>query len=233
MNRFEVEKALVVVLLSLVLRCDRKATTSGGEPAASASAAAVASAPPTPAAAPPVPPAEPETTAKDAGPDEWYACRKAEDCVVVPEGRCCTPCDPVAFRGYTSVHSKHKKDFIAHEGCAATTCPACPVPDLHTPRSDSNFFARCKEGRCVAVDLRYSPYSQCKTHQDCALRRGVGCCEGCGDKELVTFNPASSLLADVCPTKAKCPPPTATCLSNRSPLRSAECVAGYCQLSDN
>jgi hypothetical protein len=169
---------------------------------------------------------------KDAGPAEWYACTKPDDCVVVPEGRCCTPCDPVAFRGYTAVNAKHKADFVAHEGCASTTCPTCPVPDLHNPRSDSNFLAQCREGKCVAVDLRYSVYSQCKTHADCTLRRGVGCCESCGDKDLVTFNPASSLLADMCPTKTKCPPTSPACLANRSAHRASECVAGFCQLAD-
>jgi hypothetical protein len=189
-----------------------------------------------PEAAPPTPPAaaeEPPAAPKDAGPDEWYTCKKPEDCVVVPEGRCCTPCDPVAFRGYTAVNVKHKADFAAHEGCARTTCPTCPVPDLHNPRSDSNFLALCRDARCVAVDLRYSPYSQCKTHADCALRRGVGCCEACGDKDLVTYNPQSSLLSEMCPTKVKCAPPSPACLANRSPLRASECVAGYCQLADN
>jgi hypothetical protein len=220
-------RAIVLVTLALGIHCESRKSETVPTPPAPAAPAAFEAAPPPPAAG------EAPAAAKDAGPDEWYACAKPDDCVVVPEGRCCTSCDPVAFRGYTAVSVKHKTAFAAHEGCAAATCPTCPVPDLHTPRSDSNFLAMCRRGRCVAVDLRYSPYSQCATHADCALRRGVGCCEGCGDKDLVTFNPKSALLADMCPAKVKCAPPSPACLANRGAGRAAECVAGYCQLADN
>jgi len=226
-------RAIVLVTLALGLHCETKKSETTQAPATTVPAPAPPPAPAQPEAAPGVAAEEAPAAPKDAGPDEWYTCKKADDCVVVPEGRCCTSCDPVAFRGYTAVSSKHRSDFAAHEGCARATCPVCPVPDLHNPRSDSNFLAMCREGRCVAVDLRYSPYSECKTHADCALRRGVGCCESCGDKDLVTYNPKSSLLLDVCPSKAKCPPLSPACVANRSPLRAAECVAGYCQLADN
>jgi hypothetical protein len=166
-------------------------------------------------------------------PAEWFACSGPDECVVVPEGRCCTPCDPVAFQGYTAVNTRHRADFARQQGCATTPCPACPAPDPRIPRSDSNFFALCREGRCVAVDLRYSAYSACKTHADCRLKHGTTCCDGCGDNELVTFNPASTLMADLCPVKPECPPPSSACLANRSPGRAAECVVGYCQLADN
>ena len=236
MNRSIQARALVAAVLFAGLHCDRSKPTPSAEnsdplakqaPSAAPSAAApveeMASAAPTASSAPP----------KDAGPDEWYACNKPQDCVLVSEGRCCAPCDPVLFAGYTAVNAKHKAHFVAHEGCSAATCPKCPTPIAGMPRSDANFFPLCRDGRCVAVDLRYSKYSVCQTHKDCALRFGLGCCQGCGDRDLVTFNPASSLDADLCPTKPKCPPPSAKCLADRNPNRAAECVGNYCQLTDN
>src|SRR5438045_1427026 len=119
------------------------------------------------------------------GPDEWYTCKKPEECTLVYENECCLPdCDPLSFAGYVAVNAKHRADFVGHIGCADAKCARCPTPMPDVPRSDANFFALCQQGRCTAVDLRYSKYNECKTVKDCALRFGLGCCEACGDKDL-------------------------------------------------
>src|SRR5881275_3118123 len=94
-------RAMACVIGALGLHCDsRKATNATPsvelEPIANAGSTASA---------------EPPIATKDAGSLEWYACRHASECTVVPEGRCCTPCDPVAFQGYTAVNSQHRADF--------------------------------------------------------------------------------------------------------------------------
>jgi hypothetical protein len=38
----------------------------------------------------------------------------------------------------------------------------------------------CVNGQCVVQDLRTSPLTACMTSQECRLRSGTGCCEGCG-----------------------------------------------------
>jgi hypothetical protein len=223
----------LVVLIALI-HCDqRKATstsstsaplTQGDSSAAAASSKPAESAPAASAAAP----------AKDAGSPEWYACKKPEECMVIYEDGCCTPqsCDPLIFKGYTAINTKYRTEFVAHIGCAQAKCN-CPPPSPSIPRSDSNFFALCQQGRCVAVDLRRSKYSECQTAKDCALRFGLGCCEGCGDKDLVTYNPKSTLAAEICSTKhPKCPPVDPACLAKRQSWQSAECVVNQCQLSD-
>src|SRR5262252_7031820 len=109
------QRVIVLVTLALGIRCDsRKSSPATG---ATEPLPRVIHEPAPVAAAPAAPDEEAPTTPSDAGPAEWYACRKPDDCAVVSEGRCCTPCDPVAFRGYTAVNTKHKADFAAHEGC--------------------------------------------------------------------------------------------------------------------
>jgi hypothetical protein len=166
-------------------------------------------------------------------PADWFACKTAQDCTVVYETSCCVPdCDPLLFAGYVAVNSKHRADFIGHIGCTDVQCKKCPTPLPDVARSDSNFFALCQQGRCEAVDLRYSKYSRCETVNDCKLRFGLGCCEACGDKDLVTYNRSSTLEAELCPTKAKCPPLPPECKKLRSSHQHPECVLNYCQLGD-
>ena len=199
----------VVLLLSMLVSCsscDKRETSpappSASQPLLRGAGSATVSAPTIGAASSASASAETPPPPKDAGPDEWYSCTKNEDCVLAFEGRCCpTSCDPVGFDGYTAVSAKYKAQFVAHEKCAEVKCPTCPPPFLGNPRNDANFFPLCKSKRCVAVNLRESPYSQCKTTRDCKMRFGIGCCEGCGDKDLVVYNPASTLEADTCPVK--------------------------------
>jgi hypothetical protein len=224
--------AMLALIAPLVfLGCDRKDSAPKNES-------------PEPSSAPspqPVQTAEPVATAwvdpnpirpVDAGPPDWYKCQRPDDCVVVPAGRCCALCNPIPFEGYSAVHVKHKDDFMAFQGCATTTCEPCPPRQKGVPRSDTNFFALCEKHRCVAIDLRYSKYSQCKTNADCGVRWGLGCCEGCGDEDLVIYNPKSTLNADVCPVKRKCPPTPPECLAERRPSNGGECAGGFCQHHD-
>jgi hypothetical protein len=221
----------ILVLVVGSIHCDKKP-----EPIANTSESIGAKNAPAPASSTTdASPVAPSTRAKDAGPapETWYACRKADDCTMVPEGDCCPACDPLIFAGYTAVNAKHKDDFLAHEGCNTVTCPKCPPLSPQVPRSSSNFFVLCQKGRCVATDLRMSKYTECKSDDDCKMRWGLRCCDGCSDSELVAYNPASSLLSDICPPKKpQCPPVTPACAADRSPRDHAYCVGGYCQLSD-
>jgi hypothetical protein len=227
MNRWSsIRSVLVPVTLSLAaLHCKDHASTT------TASTSEAVKQPDSNDATPPIPSAS--AAPKEPPPAEWFACTKNEDCVLVNHGRCCAPCDPLNFAGYyTSVNAKFKSEHVAYEGCDKARCPECPPIVNDYPRADSNFFALCQEKRCVAVDLRFSKYSECKSAKDCVWRFGLGCCEGCGDSELVTYNPASSLEHDICPTKPRCPPVTAACRARRHPQQPPECVVNRCQLSD-
>ena len=236
MNLWKRASAVVPILAFGVLHCDNKkaATEQRAEPLAARSATSSGLAD---AAAPSASidaSMSRNVPAKDAGPapESWYSCQKADDCVLVPERNCCRPCDPLEFSGLAAVNVKHKDDFLSHEGCADAKCPACPDLGLDLPLSSANFFVLCEKNRCVAADLRFSKYTKCAANSDCKLRWGLRCCDGCSDNELVTFNPKSSLLSDICPAKKPlCPPPSPECLAHRHSYE-AECSAGNCQLAD-
>jgi hypothetical protein len=233
MSTFQTRRAMTLVILFGLCGCDRKSAPTN-EPMSSHDAdPAVLAAPPVDTGKSVAPSTRDTNPIRpiDAGLPDWYKCKVPQDCVVVSAGRCCAPCDPIQFVGYSAVNVAHKDDFMAYQGCANATCP-CPSRVQNVPFSDANFFALCQQHRCVAVDLRYSQYAQCQSSADCALRRGLGCCEGCGDAELVTYNPKSTLLADICPVKRKCPPATPECRAMRNPSAAGECAAGYCQLAD-
>src|SRR4051794_231074 len=102
--------ALAVSLAGL--HCDsRKAGTTATDSGAStqptvsgSSAGAALSAAPTASVAAP----------RDAGPDEWYQCKKNQDCELVNQGRCCEPCNPSNFEGhYSAINSKFKAEYAA------------------------------------------------------------------------------------------------------------------------
>jgi hypothetical protein len=225
--------AVTLVILYGLGGCNRKDAPTTGPTSNPDAGPQVVAAPPVDTGEPMVPSARDPDPIRpiDAGPPDWYTCKVPQDCVVVPAGRCCARCDPIQFVGYSSVNVAHKDDFMAYQGCANTTCP-CPPRAQNIPYSDANFFALCQQHRCVAVDLRRSQYAQCKSSADCGLRWGLGCCEGCGDSELVTYNPKSTLLADICPVKRKCPAVTPECRAMRHPSAAGECAVGYCQLTD-
>jgi hypothetical protein len=215
-----------------VLACDSKKldtaqTTS--EPQSQQTDAAAAAALPSGSSAPPAPPG----WIKGDDPPEWLACSKPQDCTLVNFGQCCAICNPFHFEGhYTSINRKFKDDYAARHGCNEVKCPQCPPEQPDYPRTSANFFSLCQEGRCQAVDLRFSKYEACTTAKDCVFRFGLGCCEGCGDHDLVTYNPASGLDRDVCPQKPKCPHVSAECRGYRRPQQPPECVVERCQLSD-
>jgi hypothetical protein len=228
LNIWKWTRPAAAMVMIATIHCSRKATTasSSSTPLAKEDNNGAASSTRAPAA-------EPPPLAKGPGPSEWYACKKSEECAVMYEDHCCMPdCDPLVFKGYTAINAKYRTEFVARLGCSNTKCDCPPIPE-GIPRSDSNFFALCQQSRCVAVDLRRSKYAECETAKDCALRFGLGCCEGCGDKDLVTYNPKSTLTAEICSTKEpKCPPVPPACLAKRHSYQNAECAVNYCQLSD-
>jgi len=168
----------------------------------------------------------------DGAQDDWFACSRSTDCILIPASGCCGACHPMSIAESVAISLKHASAFRASKGCAGVDCEACPAlgPD---PQIESNFLALCDAGRCSAVDLRFSKYAACSSTADCVLQWGFGCCEGCDDSEVVALNPAAGLSAELCPVAAPCVPPSPGCLARRNPLRAAECTGAHlCQLSD-
>ena len=113
------------------------------------------------------------------GNPNYDACQVATDCVLGSTG-CCGVCDGANVTAH---------DFTAYNGqyeaqvnpCAAgdVACGACPpVEPLQNTRQF--FVPDCVRGECIVQDIRESDVTACKTDNDCRLRSGTGCCEGCG-----------------------------------------------------
>ncbi len=148
------------------------------------------------------------------------ACENNTDCVI--DHGCCGFCGIDSSDELAAVNAEYAS-FRAPE-CALVDCEFCPIPeDL------GNFGARCNEGTCEVYDVRKSDLSACKTSDDCRLRAGLNCCEGCGETNWVAVSAdhervEKELCGDM---PASCPP----CLPIEPERTIATCdEGGHCRV---
>lgn len=126
------------------------------------------------------------------GGSEPKACRLPSDCAIVPVG-CCAVCDGpnvsiAQFTAYNELYADQYRCSVAQDAAPApggagiglpAPCTPCaaPVPGQGTLKY---FVPDCVQGQCVVQDLRTSPLTACMSDQECRLRNGTSCCEGCG-----------------------------------------------------
>ncbi|WP_437667202.1 BPTI/Kunitz domain-containing protein [Sorangium sp. So ce1182] len=152
------------------------------------------------------------------------ACAAPGDCVLAPP-RCCASCDPVDASAFVAIHRDAVADFWNASGCGETPCAQC-TDVSEAERTSQYFAAACESGRCVVVDVRESPLTECAQDADCALRDGVGCCESCDGKGIVAVNQSADLRALVCPEEpVACPP----CAPVYPEGMTAVCSEGRCK----
>ncbi|WP_438016267.1 BPTI/Kunitz domain-containing protein [Sorangium sp. So ce315] len=151
-------------------------------------------------------------------------CAAPGDCVLASP-RCCASCDPVDARAYVAIHRDATDDYWASTGCGDVACAPCP-PVSEADSTSQYFTAACESGRCVVLDVRESPLTECTKDTDCVLRDGVGCCEGCDGKGVVALNQSADLRALVCPEGfGACPP----CAPVYPEGMTAVCAEGRCK----
>jgi hypothetical protein len=100
---------------------------------------------------------------------EETRCEISMDCTVVPV-ECCGHCGDATLADLTAIRRDHLEEFT--RPCQLVDC-ACATT---TPAWAA---ATCSQGRCVAVDIRETEYTECTLETDCVLRRGLDCCENC------------------------------------------------------
>ncbi len=154
-------------------------------------------------------------------------CEAAGDCVLASP-RCCASCDPgVDAQAFVAIHRDATTDFWNATMCVDVACSPCQEVS-EAERTAQYFTAACESGRCVVLDVRESPLTECTQDADCALRDGLGCCEECGGKGIVALNQSADLGAIVCPEGfGACPP----CAPVFPEGMKAACVEGRCQPS--
>jgi Kunitz/Bovine pancreatic trypsin inhibitor domain len=145
------------------------------------------------------------------GNPNYDSCKLPSDCVVTGTG-CCGICDSANI----SVHDliAYNKQYasllqcglaldIAAGGSASAgvaapiACAPCPAP-LPGQGTRQYFVPDCVARQCVVDDLRTSPVTACKTSDECKLRHGTGCCEGCGSSDLISVRNDGSFEKLVC-----------------------------------
>ncbi|WP_233561997.1 BPTI/Kunitz domain-containing protein [Sorangium cellulosum] len=160
------------------------------------------------------------------GAPDMDTCASAGDCVLASP-RCCASCDPVDASAFVAIHREASADYSVATGCGDVACAPCP-PATEAERTSQYFTAACESGRCVVLDVRESPLTECTQDADCALRDGVGCCEGCDGTGIVALNQSADLASIVCPEGfGACPP----CAPVYPAGMTAKCSEGRCQPS--
>ncbi|WP_437673980.1 BPTI/Kunitz domain-containing protein [Sorangium sp. So ce131] len=158
------------------------------------------------------------------GSPDMDACEAPSDCVLAATDTC-SPCDPVEARSFAAVNRAMKQQYDDAIGHSDAVCEACPEI-VEAERTAQYFTATCERGRCVVLDVRTSPLTECSEDADCRLRDGVGCCEGCDGRGIAALNRSVDLEALVCsPDFGACP----ACAPQYPEGMRAVCSAGRCQ----
>jgi hypothetical protein len=140
------------------------------------------------------------------GTPNYDACEVASDCVLAPNG-CCGVCDGLNVSGhdFRAFNKAHLQEASACPN-ADVACGPCPVPEGGGVAR--YFVANCVNKECVVEDIRKSDVTACNSANDCVLRSGTGCCEGCGGpNDFVSVRNDGSLEELVCgPVQLPCDP---------------------------
>jgi hypothetical protein len=168
--------------------------------------------------------------------DNTQECASNTDCVLISGSCCSCGSDPVS--SYIAINSLYASQY--QNRCNGVDCAGCPV-STSADNPVNYYVATCARaigtdlpgvaippGHCVAVDLRATDVTACKSASDCSLRAGTGCCGGCGAGMPVAINSSKEpeLEQDVCGNE-----PTAC--NDCAPLfpgYSATCSGGHCSV---
>jgi hypothetical protein len=148
-------------------------------------------------------------------------CTQPSECTVV-DVSCCASCQPTAA-DLVAINSSKTLEYFNQRACTDAICDPCNSDGL----SDRTFFgASCDQGRCVVFDARQNALTECNVSDDCKLRAGLGCCEGCGGNP--SFTVAVSKDADLESLVCGAPVPCPQCGQIFPSDFKADCVDGRC-----
>lgn len=161
------------------------------------------------------------------GDPDMDACSGPGECVLLGAS-CCGPCDPATVQSFVAVNRSAAQAYSHVKGCDAVDCGPC-MPVTEPERTRQNFVAACEQGRCVVVDIRTTPLTECRLASDCRLRDGAECCEGCDGQGIVAINRGADadLAKLVCTVPMQsCPP----CVPPPLPGLTEVCTGGRCNV---
>jgi hypothetical protein len=151
---------------------------------------------------------------------------------VVSTVGCCGICDGpgVTARDLISYNREYQNEVAVCAGDVA--CAPCPAP-LPGQGSLMYFVPDCVQGQCAVQDIRTSPVTACKTADECRLRTGTACCEGClGSGPVVAVRSDGSFEKLVCGDELVPVAPCMACIPYPPMGAVAVCVEGHCQAAN-
>jgi hypothetical protein len=160
------------------------------------------------------------------GAPDFGSCSAPSDCTLAAPV-CCAACDPVDLTAFVALNRRHMADHARAIGCEGVACAPCQeAPEEQ--KTSAYFTATCQNSRCVVLDVRTTPVTQCESPADCHLRVGARCCEGCSPAGIVAIASEDELRGLVCdPTPVGCPP----CVPEIPPELTPACRDGRCRVT--
>lgn len=161
-------------------------------------------------------------------------CEQPTDCQIGGYG-CCSACE--SREGGEILQATHLITYTGspvfrYDGCMPSTC-TCDEPTSEQ-RVRHFFVPTCDTGKCGIADVRTADVTACDTADDCKLRIGTACCEGCAtddaipESRLVGVRADGSFEALVCGTgDVACD----DCAPSYPEGARAECVQGRCSVA--
>ena len=152
---------------------------------------------------------------------ETKKCSEPTECLLVTQD-CCL-CGMPELKDYQAVNSKYE----AQCSCGGPICDCMSG-------NNANLAATCRNSACEGFDVRkVEAFSGCTKDDDCTLRMGLDCCEGCGssaaDLVAVAKTGGPALMKAVCPGgPIGCP----ACAPQYPDNKKAACVSKHCQVVD-
>ena len=132
------------------------------------------------------------------GSPNYDTCKVATDCVLGIPG-CCGVCDgpDVTADDFLAYNARYEAQVRMQQCERNPTCGSCPPIE---PRTNARpyFVPNCVRGECVVEDIRESDVTACETSEDCRMRNGTACCQGCGHGDVVAVRRDGSLEKLVC-----------------------------------
>ena len=178
------------------------------------------------------------------GAPDYGACNLPSDCAIRGTG-CCGVCDSpmLTTADFVAFNRMYAGNFqcgvplpaapsSGGTSSAGASAPIACAPCLQPPPGQGTMMyvvPDCVKGECVVEDLRTSPVTACKASDECKVRHGAGCCEGCGSGDQIAVRNDGSFEKLVCSSGPVACPACAPLPTGAIPVCDAS--TGHCAIA--